>query len=100
MSDTGMIFITVHHISVPATRADPCAKLVLLLRSDSLLARARLLFPEVSSMKTLGDLARWLASEIAALVDLAITYWVITAIVLLALIYTAGRRRRINRRVF
>ena len=49
-------------------------------------------------MNGLRDLAGWLSSQIAALVDLAITHWAVTAILLIVLLYTAGKQRRIARR--
>ena len=49
-------------------------------------------------MNRLGDLAGWLSAQIAVLVDLAITHWEATAIILIVLLYTAGKQRRVARR--
>jgi hypothetical protein len=49
-------------------------------------------------MNRLGNFAGWLSSQIAALVDLAITHWVVTAIILIVVPYTAGKQRRVARR--
>ena len=50
-------------------------------------------------MNGLGNFAGWLSSEFASIVDLALTHWVLTAIVLLMLLYSAGKQRRLSRRV-
>jgi hypothetical protein len=49
-------------------------------------------------MNRLGNFAGWFSSYLAAIVDLAITYWAVTAIILIVLLYTAGKQRRVARR--
>lgn len=48
-------------------------------------------------MDKIGNFARWVFSEARAVLDWAISYWAITAIILIMLIYWAGKQRRLTR---
>jgi hypothetical protein len=48
-------------------------------------------------MDIFGFITKWLSLEFTRSIDWAITNWEITMIVLIVLIYWAGRQRRLNR---
>lgn len=48
-------------------------------------------------MDRIGNFVGWISAHIAPLIDWAMTNWGITAIVLIALLYTAGKQFRIAR---
>ena len=48
-------------------------------------------------MDIIGKFAARIVSELTRLVDWAVGNWAVTLVVLVALIYWAGRQRRLNR---
>jgi hypothetical protein len=49
-------------------------------------------------MHKIGNFARWVFSEVGTVMDWAISNWAITAIVLIMLIYWAGKQRGVTHR--
>lgn len=55
------------------------------------------IFPGGADMDIFEIASRWLSLEFIRSIDWAITNWEITMIVLIVLIYWAGRQRRVDR---
>ena len=48
-------------------------------------------------MDMIGKFAGWISSELMGFIDWSLKNWAVAAIILLALIYWAGRQRRLDR---
>jgi len=56
-----------------------------------------LLFPEESEMHVIGEFAGRFFKELLRLIDWALGNWAITMVILVMLIYWAGRQKRLDR---
>jgi len=60
-------------------------------------ARARIAFPGGDHMDMIGKFASRLSSELMGFIDWTLRNWAVAIILLVALIYWAGRQRRLDR---
>jgi hypothetical protein len=67
------------------------------LSLNQVLARTRIAFPGGGHMDMIGKFASRLSSELMVFIDWALRNWAVGGIFLVALIYWAGRQRRLDR---
>jgi hypothetical protein len=72
-----------------------CVSYIIPLSLNQFLARARI--PGGDQMDMIGKFASRLSSELMGFIDWALRNWAVGGIFLVALIYWAGRQRRLDR---
>ena len=87
---------------VPISKAPPKASLLALtplvpLSSSNVQARAQIAFPGGTQMDLIGTFAGRLIGQFFWLLDWAVRNWYLTMLILIALVYWAGRQRRLDR---
>jgi hypothetical protein len=58
---------------------------------------ARIVFPGGGHMNMIGEFAKRIIDELARFIDWSLSHWAVTMIVLVTMIYWAGKQRRVNR---
>ena len=48
-------------------------------------------------MSMIGEFAKRIIDELARFIDWSLSHWIVTVIVLVTMIYWAGKQRRVNR---